>query len=132
MADFNLNYTGAEINQKLGLVKTDAQLTAFINSTMGTTAPETVTVTYYGINFGFWKYGKLGFIYINKQSTAATTAWGAGLGAIPTGYIPLFHVFVPSTSGAPYVYLTNTGIIQTSADAPANTYFQGSAAYIIA
>ena len=132
MADYNLSYTGAQINQKLGQIKTDAELTTFINTTMGTTAPETITVTYYGVNFGFWKYGKLGFIYINSNSTAAITAWGAGFGAIPAGYVPLFHVFIPSTSGAPYIYLTNTGVIQSSGAAAAGTYFQGSAAYIIA
>ncbi len=132
MADYNLSYTGAQINQKLGQVKTDAELTTFINTTMGTTAPESQTVTYAGVSFGFWKYGKLGFIYINSFSTTAITQWGAGLGAIPAGYVPLFHVFVPSTANGPYIYLTNTGIIQCSADVPSGTYFQGSAAYIIA
>lgn len=132
MADYISSYSGTEIEAKLNQVKTDAELTAFVNNLIYNNTYETITKTYKGVGFGFWKYGKLGFIYVNSMSNEAVTAWGNGFGLIPDGYIPKVHVFVPSTSGAPYIYLTNTGVIQASGAAASGTYFQGSAAYIIA
>ena len=90
------------------------------------------TVNIYGLTVEFYKCGRLGFIYINGQTSSAISNNWSILCTAPAGYAPLHNVFIPIVSGYPYFYLNVSGYLQNSGTIASGVWIQGSAAYITA
>ena len=90
------------------------------------------TVTVYGLTIEFYKCGRLGFVYINGQTSSAISNNWSILCTVPAGYAPLHNVFIPIVSGYPYFYLNVSGYLQNSGTVASGVWVQGSMAYITA
>ena len=90
------------------------------------------SVNVYGLTIEFYKCGRLGFIYINGQTSSAISDNWSILCSIPAGYVPLHNVFIPIVSDLPYFYLNTSGFLQNSGTVASGVWVQGSMAYITA
>lgn len=116
MANYSLNYTGAQIDTLLGQIN-DLQ-----------TVTQATDISAKGITASTWKCGKIGNVTISGQLSSALAS-GATLFTLPTGYRPKVWQLIPGINTL-YVINSNGNVYSTAALA-SGSWVQFSSTYIL-
>lgn len=122
MADYISSYSGTEIETKLNQVKTDAELTTFINNILNTQEVQVNTINSKGLSIVIRKYGRICTCTVNGQLSVAVDSWvpfnpSTDNKLIPTGFRPaqeVYHhgpntLYVINPNGT--IYMSNAGTV---------------------
>lgn len=143
MADYISSYSGTEIEAKLNQVKTegelttfvnnliDTKITAFANNLVNTNEIQVCTINSKGLSIVVRKWLRMCTITVNNQLNVATASWepfNPGDKLLPVGFRPAQEVYHAATNT---LYVVNpNGAVYMSAPGSSGYWVQFSISYI--
>ena len=134
MADVLLNYTGAQVNQKLAQIKTEQEIITLVQNNVVNAPVTTHSATSTGLNIYAYKFGRIAFVSILSGTTSAALSANGIFYTLPDAFKPINTVEMVDTYGSAHVRvrILTSGAIDTTTAIASGTYIRCSGCYITA